>query len=293
MRTLPNNLQLPCWRGRLLVHRHSAERRGSHEASASRQRLRLSQLPNQIRRSPITNQRCKEARELNPVENLREHFREKQLAQDIAIKLDVTPARFVEHAYFALRIFQKEEASIAPVFAGLYSAGRQSQFIRGWIDGDYFGVANFLDGSSISLSEGGLDNALFVLLGELIPPGGSLMVSYSLFSNETEIHKATKQGLDKGYPPVATPLGFLLFRAGCGMGFKDWYFAEGGREGPEKLQGFKPADQQTGREKGRIMAHELQDFIAKALDGDTLARDSKSRAAQVLRQLENYLQRLS
>jgi hypothetical protein len=146
-------------------------------------------------------------------------------------------------------------------------------------------VASFPDGKRFSLGDVSLDVEFFKVLGGLIPPGGSLMVSYSLFSKESRVHRETKQGLDRGYPPVVTPLGFLLFTAGCGMGFKDWYFAEGGREGPEKLQGYKPSDSDMVRERADAMLRELRAFLNISTQDD-LARQCKLRAEQVISELE-------
>ena len=161
--------------------------------------------------------------ERTPVEFIKEFFHGKKVLDGFAIRVDVSPARSVEQAHFVLRLVKPEngELSLDPVFSGLFSAGRPSQYIQGWIDGDYFETATFPTETRLALSESGLDGELFTMLGELVPPGGSLMVSYSLFSKESYAHRETKLGLDRGYPPVVAPLGFLLFRAGCGMGFKD------------------------------------------------------------------------
>ena len=116
------------------------------------------------------------------------------------------------------------------------------------------------------------------------------MVSYSLFSRESKIHRETKQGLDRGYPSVVTPLGFLLFTAGCGIGFKDWYFAEGGREGPEKLQGYKPLNSEIAERKAGSMLRELRDF-ANRIPQDSFAEACKSRAESVIGELEQVRRR--
>ncbi len=226
-------------------------------------------------------------RERAPVQAIREHFQGKMLSQEIAIKVDVTPARIIEQAYFAVHLIRSNETAFSdPIFSGVFSAGRLSQSISGWIDGDYFDTANFPDGNSISLSTHGLDLQLFKMLGGLVPQGGSLMVSYSLFSKESRIHRETKLGLDRGYPPVVTPLGYLLFVAGCGMGFKDWYFAEGGREGPEKLQGYKPLNELVAKEKAEQMLKDLRVFLGRARDEDMLVRESRARADHVMRELQ-------
>jgi hypothetical protein len=212
------------------------------------------------------------------------------LSQEIGITVDVAYVRFAEQAYFSLRLSKNGVVSLDPVFSGLYSAGRRSQAIAGWVDGDYFDLARFPDGITLSLAETGFNFDLFRMIGELVPASGSLMVSYSLFSKESEIHKETKRALDRGYPPVVTPLGFLLFSAGCGMGFKDWYFAEGGREGPEKLQGYKPIDSNAVETKAKSMLGEVRAFITRTQnEDDDLIRTCKVRAHVVIRELEKLI----
>lgn len=226
-------------------------------------------------------------RSQNPVDFLKEYFRGKKVSDEFGIHISANPVRFSEQAHFTLHMVQEPdgERSLDPIFVGLFSAGRASQNIRGWVDGDYFETALFRGEKRVSLTEGLLDIELFKILGELVPPGGSFMVSYSLFSKESRIHRETKRGLDRGYPPAVTPLGFLLFLAGCGMGFKDWYFAEGGREGPEKLQGFKAIDPQAAKQKTRELLQELRIFSAVP-EEDDLGQTCKLRAEQVVQELE-------
>ena len=164
-----------------------------------------------------------------PVELIREYFRDKKFSQGLEVKANVTSGRFVEQAYFAIHLLKGSGISSDAVFSGIFSAGRPSQTIAGWVDGDYFDTATFTDTTVLTLGELSVDVELFKMLGGLVPPGGSMMVSYTLFSKGSKVHRDTKIGLDRGYPPVVTPLGFLLFEGGCGMAFKDWYFAEGGR----------------------------------------------------------------
>lgn len=51
----------------------------------------------------------------------------------------------------------------------------------------------------------------------------------------------TERALRRKVPPAATPLGLALLGAGCRW-LKDYYYAEGGREGHAKLQGELPLD---------------------------------------------------
>ncbi len=149
-----------------------------------------------------------------------EYFRDKKVSQGLQIKANVTSSRFVEQAYFAIHLLKDNSISSDAVFSGILSAGRPSQAIAGWVDGDYFDTVTFTDAGRIRLGELSLDVELFKILGGLVPAGGNVMVSYTLFSKGSKVHRDTKTGLDRGYPPVATSLGFLLFAAGCGMGFK-------------------------------------------------------------------------
>lgn len=227
-------------------------------------------------------------REQNPVNLLNEYFRAKRISDLFGVRVAARPIRFREQAHFTLHLTGEPNGplSLDPIFSGLFSAGRASQNIHGWIDGDYFANAQFEDAQHVSLTESGLDFGLFKMLGDLVPSGGSFMVSYSLLSKESTIHRDTRLGLDRGYPPAVTPLGFLLFSAGCGMGFKDWYFAEGGREGPEKLQGFKPLNSEAARQKGNEMLQDLRIFIGSEAKDD-LGRACRSRAEQLIRELES------
>lgn len=55
-------------------------------------------------------------------------------------------------------------------------------------------------------------------------------------------------GSSAAFRRLGHPLGYALFRAGCTW-FKDWYFAEGGREGDTKLQGNKPSSAELQAEQ--------------------------------------------
>lgn len=99
---------------------------------------------------------------------------------------------------------------------------------------------------------------LFRLLARLVPPGGHLMVEY-----DSPFGRSTAQALDAGVPPAATPLGHLMFLAGCGDGFKDWAIAEGWTEGPRKLQGYRALDEDHRRAAWQRMAADLQEFLGR------------------------------
>ena len=56
--------------------------------------------------------------------------------------------------------------------------------------------------------------------------------------------------------------------AGLGDYFRDWYYAEGGREGARKLQGFRALNEQHARERGLEMLVELRALMAGAAELD-------------------------
>jgi hypothetical protein len=80
-----------------------------------------------------------------------------------------------------------------------------------------------------------------------------------------------------GIPPALTPIGYLMFRADCGWSFRDWYFAEGGREGPEKLQGFKPVSDMQRKEAAFQLVNSLTRFLEN-LEGSSKHHETMARS---------------
>lgn len=194
----------------------------------------------------------------------------KKLGKNYLLRVKMRPRRYFEQKYFEVFILDEEgHESNIPVFSGIYSKGRESIGIKGWVDGDFYEEVEFSCGGVLNLSKGEFGEDFFRILGDIIPDGGSFMVSYELFSREGWVHKLTNRGLFLGVPPIATPLGYLLFKAGCGVGFKDWYISEGGNEGPRKLQGFKAVD------KGHLLKglkrnlEGVEKFLDSGLDLET------------------------
>ena len=172
--------------------------------------------------------------------------------------------------------------SSEPLLLGLHNSGRYPAY--NWIDViRYESSVAFEGGERLDLTARGLDRRLFRLLAQLIPPGGHLMVEY-----ESEGQRPSARMLALGVPPVATPLGYLLFLSGCGASFRDWYISEGGREGPRKLQGFKPLDDEDAGRKASSLAEELRQFLARAPRKAHRQWEGPARrlARRVLRRLE-------
>ena len=99
-------------------------------------------------------------------------------------------------------------------------------------------------------------------VADAIPAGGHLMAEYEKLDWHT-----TQRGLLAGIPPIATPLGALLFALGTGDSFKDWYFPEGGMEGSRKLQGNRAYSAEQRVEMHRKRADELRRFLAAPVQG--------------------------
>ena len=134
----------------------------------------------------------------------------------------------------------------------------------------------------VRTDEAGRDLARYLEpLAGAVPPGGHVMVEY-----ESKLWRTTQLGLLAGIPPLATPLGALLFDIGCGNSFKDWYFPEGGQEGGRKLQGNKALDASHAREAAQKRAAELQEFLDGPPRGNAEI-DARARhdAERILREL--------
>jgi hypothetical protein len=141
------------------------------------------------------------------------------------------PKNRVGASYF--QIFLRSNSggfSREPAVMGLYSTGSYPSY--NWIEIiSLSSWVNFDSGRKVlAITVNGLAQQLFQYLADLIPPGGHMMVEYDSLEQQD-----TARSLALGIPPAFTPLGYLLFSVGCGAGFRDWYFAEGGSEGPRKL----------------------------------------------------------
>ena len=122
---------------------------------------------------------------------------------------------------------------------------------------------------------------LFRLLGGLVPAGGSLMVEY-----ESPGLEETAAILALGYHPACTPLGYALLAAGC-LSFRDWYIPEGGLEGPRKLQGFKPLDEEGRRQRADALLRTLGQ-VALGRGSGLHQRKARAWARRSLRLLRRF-----
>jgi len=184
------------------------------------------------------------------------------------------------------QVFVTDEAGDAvasQAMVGLYSTGAYPA--HNWVEvicfGDAIDHASFQeDGSPVE------DSWCFKLLqrvADAIPAGGHLMVEY-----DSPGQRETARALARGVPPPATQLGFLMYLVGCGAGFRDWYFAEGGSEGPRKLQGSKPLDREHADRAARELASTLVEFLERPLDtaNPDVQQSARRRAAWIISSVE-------
>jgi hypothetical protein len=202
----------------------------------------------------------------------------------------VERARYFDQRDFALHLSNAQKnAPDALVFRGRYNAGRASIYVPGWIDGEFIG--DWTEDQRPRTETSVIHLPSFVLeeiaaqLGALIPPGGRFWLAYEAFDGEDALMRETRAGLRERVPLLATPIGYLLFRAGCWSGARDWDIPEGGREGPRKLQGNKPLNAEHARQRAREIVPALERFIEHA-ETETEQR-AALRAQKIVPSLRN------
>lgn len=121
-----------------------------------------------------------------------------------------------------------------------------------------------------------LEGIILKTLADSLPPKGKIFVEY-IDDPETEY------GLKSGFPPAASRLGNLLFNLGFTW-FKDWYFAEGGKEGNQKLGAEKPLDDELRQTQISAIMDELKVFLdeTKAEEENTYLQRARDRAKSIL-----------
>lgn len=108
----------------------------------------------------------------------------------------------------------------------------------------------------------GVDVQVILALGSVVPPGGHLQMEY-----DSDYRRTTARALAQGVPPVATPLGGMMYSAGCGVAFTDRH-ASGGNLGPRSLQGFRALDVAHEARRAPGMLADLERFMERSVDLD-------------------------
>ena len=194
---------------------------------------------------------------------------------------NLSPGRFPEETNFEVFLKAQDGAiSKNSVVQGKYFSGR-GKYYKPWLEIYYENLSQFNTLKRIDLSEKALNERLFTHLLKLLPPGSHIMVAYSN-------HEATREGLDRGVPAAATPIGYLLWKSGCTW-FKNWYFSEGFWEGDIKLQGNKPLNKDHRRKNLLEMRKELTEFLENEKRMETLFLDARKRAEELLKHIAREL----
>src|SRR5579884_2385717 len=144
-----------------------------------------------------------------------------------------------------------------PAMNAILSGGGRG--VKPWIEARFHPTIAIDDERLIRTSASEIEAELIAVMGEIIPPGGHLMVDY-----ESGGQERTMRELQLGVPPAATALGARMLAAGFVGEFKDWYFSEGGHEGPRKLQANKPPDAAAARRAIAERIGELEEFAHRA-----------------------------
>ncbi len=183
------------------------------------------------------------------------------VGEQVTLEAWLGPRNSVGAWYFQLHLATPRTRTAEPVVFGLQSSGPYPGFC--WVEViEYRRAVSMTDGGAVEVPDG-IEFNLFRALAGLVPPGGHLMAEY-----ESSSRSATAQALALRIPPLATPLGALLAEVGCGTAFRDWYIAEGGREGPRKLQGFRALDATHEAQRAREQLAALDAYLADERDID-------------------------
>lgn len=190
---------------------------------------------------------------------------------------EVKKGRFPEESKFKLLLRDKEnQISSEAIAIGRFFKG--IELAKPWMEISYREKVKIKE-NTIELSKAGLDIAFFQVLSELIPAGGYIMVKYL-------DHPTTAKALSIGVPPIATPIGYLLWKSGFRW-FKDWYFPEGGMEGEPKLQANKPLNSEIERARINEIAIELKEFLDRNVGGETeVEKISRELALKILKEMK-------
>ncbi|MBI51761.1 MAG: hypothetical protein CL779_00895 [Chloroflexi bacterium] len=156
---------------------------------------------------------------------------------DFSFEILIGPSNSIGANYFSIFLKKENTVSLEPIILGLFNSGIYPGY--NWLEIINFKKQIAFDKNQLLEVSEQAELEIFANLGKILPPGGHLMIEY-----ESAYRRLTARSLLVGVPPDATPVGRLLYIAGCGYSIKNWYIPEGGREGLRKLQGFKPLDRQ-------------------------------------------------
>lgn len=181
-----------------------------------------------------------------------------EVGNGVLLRIELGPKNRVGSDYFrAFLVSDQLGETVEPVLLGLQNRGPYPGY--NWVEVIDFQGRLTVDGGQVEVPAG-IDQEIVSALASTVPAGGHLMMEY-----DSAHRSMTRRALAARVPPVATPLGGMMFAAGC-IAFTDWYISEGGREGPRKLQGFVAVNEQHVQQRSREMLLELEAFMQRSRD---------------------------
>ena len=156
------------------------------------------------------------------------------VGQGVTLRVELAPtARRGARPFRAFLDSADLGTTLAPIVTGAHRASDTPAM--NWVEVTDFAASVPVSGGDVEIPEG-IDIQVLQALASLVPPGGHLIAEYA-----SEHRRTTDRALRQGVPPAATPLGGMMFAAGCGVAFRDWRVA-GSSEGARRLQGYRAAD---------------------------------------------------
>ena len=204
-----------------------------------------------------------------------------KLAEDLALHVKISSVSPVQ-VHFSLFLAKPpgHVVSTSEVFWGFMVYGDDG---ASSIDGHYFEKVSFPNGVA-SLGENGTGVRLFAILGNLISNGGSVTIIYSDLDQGDGVYDRTYQATLREYPVIVTPLGGLLYAAGCGVRLKQTSSTPNDRDRLWRIQGYKPVNAEEKRRAGVALIRELHQFLARRIEDDEVARQCRRRAFALIEQ---------
>jgi hypothetical protein len=204
------------------------------------------------------------------------------------LQLQTSPKRRIGH--FDVSFFLKQKNGLIsqlPVITGLFSKGNRRQRVFPWLDIHYLDSVVFAEGRPMRISQNkGLTESLFKRLGDAIPPGGMIFLSYltdNVWGFQSLLHEFTRRAVSVSslrIPAAALPLGHLLFLAGCHNIKSDVYDVQGSG----RLAGEKAPTRQYDEVFLKRLMIQLKEYLAREPNESNMPLEEmcRSHAAEIL-----------